>query len=518
MPKPLQESDLAKLILLAALLFGGWLRFYPVLQAGFPINDGGMFYQMTLDLLSANWRLPEYTTYNHLNIPFAYPPLAFYLTGLLHTLSGISLMELIRWIPAFFSILTLGAFHLLARELLQNTSSAAWATLFFAFIPRAYEWSIMGGGLTRSPGFFFYLLVIFFTVRFLRDKQRRHLVGATVLGTLLLLTHPERSLHAAGTIILLWLFWGRTWKKTVSLFLAGMGVLLLSSPWWGTVLARHGLAPFLFVGEVTNTRWSFWLEILQTRLTDETFPVVALLALIGLGQGIFQRRYFLPAWLAFSYLLEPRSAYHIVSVQAALLAGQGLIWFVYTQLARISKQKNIRNEFLLILRAWPGRIFGILLLCLLALNGAISSQSLRRNTLSQEHLDAMRWIAENTPADSKFLVISWREHPMLSPEIEWFPALSGRSSQATLQGREWLPGKENYQFLYKAAHELNQCDKISISCIESWSSKNEIQFEYIYLSLREKKQTQRTYSLLRANNFQLIYQSSGVQVFQISQK
>jgi hypothetical protein len=38
MPKPLQESDLAKLVILAALLFGGWLRFYPVLQAGFLLN------------------------------------------------------------------------------------------------------------------------------------------------------------------------------------------------------------------------------------------------------------------------------------------------------------------------------------------------------------------------------------------------------------------------------------------------------------------------------------------------
>lgn len=510
MPKPPQESNIAKLTLFAALLFGGWLRFFPVLQAGFPINDGGLFYQMTSDLLNANWHLPEYTTYNHLNIPFAYPPLAFYLTGLLHTISRISLIDLIRWIPAFFSILTLGAFHLLARELLENSSAAVWATLFFAFIPRAYEWSIMGGGLTRSPGFFFYLLVIFFAVRFLRHEQRRHLVGATILGTLLLLTHPERSLHAAGTIILLWLFWGRTWKKTVSFFLAGIGVLLLSLPWWGTVLARHGLAPFLFVGEVTNTRWNFWLEILQTRLTDETFPVVALLALIGFWQQIFQRRYFLPAWLAFSYLLEPRSAYHIVSVQAALLAGQGLSGFVYAQLARLSKQKNIKNEFLLILRTWPGRIFGILLLCLLALNGTISGQSLRRNTLSQNHLEAMRWVAENTPTDSKFLVISWREHPMLSPEIEWFPALTGRTSQATLQGREWLPGKENYQFLYKAAHELDNCYTQNAVCLETWIKTHGMNVDYLYLSLADEEKENPLAFSLHASGYEFIFKSDRI--------
>ena len=43
----LSQDDLGILFFIAALIFGSWFRIYPAFQAGFPINDGGLFLIMT---------------------------------------------------------------------------------------------------------------------------------------------------------------------------------------------------------------------------------------------------------------------------------------------------------------------------------------------------------------------------------------------------------------------------------------------------------------------------------------
>ena len=87
--KPIQRSELATLILAAAILLGGYVRLNPSSLAGFAINDGGMFAVMVDDLRANGYALPAFTTYNHLDIPFAYPPLGFYLGALAADLSAL---------------------------------------------------------------------------------------------------------------------------------------------------------------------------------------------------------------------------------------------------------------------------------------------------------------------------------------------------------------------------------------------------------------------------------------------
>ena len=98
-------------------LIGLAIRLAAPLQAAFPLNDGGLFYAMIVDLQEARYALPMYATYNSAAIPFAYPPLAFYLTGLLADLLHISTLDIVRILPAIVSGLTIPAFYLLAREI-----------------------------------------------------------------------------------------------------------------------------------------------------------------------------------------------------------------------------------------------------------------------------------------------------------------------------------------------------------------------------------------------------------------
>src|SRR5512138_2486325 len=114
--KQIHRNEWADLLLIFAIALGTFMRFNPTLLAGFAINDGGMFAVMIDDLKANHYLLPTFTTYNHLNIPFAYPPLGFYLGAFATDIFGVSTVDVLRWLPAFFASLSIPAFYLLATR------------------------------------------------------------------------------------------------------------------------------------------------------------------------------------------------------------------------------------------------------------------------------------------------------------------------------------------------------------------------------------------------------------------
>ena len=104
-------------ILGLAIFLGGILRIFPGVMAGFPINDGGMFYVMINDLRLNHYLLPDFTTYNISSIPFAYPPIGFYLAAALQGV-GISELESLRWLPVLFNSISIFAIYLAGCVLL----------------------------------------------------------------------------------------------------------------------------------------------------------------------------------------------------------------------------------------------------------------------------------------------------------------------------------------------------------------------------------------------------------------
>ena len=142
---------MASVVILATLI-GAFVRLFYVLQSDFPLNDGGMFYTMIGDLQAAAYRLPAFTSYNNANIPYAYPSLPFYLGGVLNGWLHIDLIQLLRFFPLVFSVLSIPAFYWLAKLLLKTDVQRGAAVFIFALFSPVYTWQIMGGGLTRSPG------------------------------------------------------------------------------------------------------------------------------------------------------------------------------------------------------------------------------------------------------------------------------------------------------------------------------------------------------------------------------
>ncbi len=126
----------ADLFLIFAVLLGVLVRIAPTLLARSTINDGGMFFAMIEDIQANHFLLPAFTSYNHLNIPFAYPPLSLYLGALLSA-PGIPTADIVRWLPPIVSSLSILAFYWMASRMLGSRPTAALATVAYALMPRS---------------------------------------------------------------------------------------------------------------------------------------------------------------------------------------------------------------------------------------------------------------------------------------------------------------------------------------------------------------------------------------------
>jgi hypothetical protein len=516
--KKIRRGEWADLILMLAILLGAFIRFNPTLLAGFPINDGGMFAVMVDDLKASRYLLPAFTTYNHLNIPYAYPPLGFYLGRIAADLFGLSAVQVLRWLPAFFASLSIPAFYLLALRLLKNKYYAAVSTLFFAFMPRALSWFVMGGGLTRSPGQFFMLLTLAAVVRLYKENRRLDVFLAGLFGGLAVLSHPEAAVHTFVSAIFLWLMLSRKRLALIHSIAVGIIVLIVTAPWWATVIHYHGMGPLLN-GAQTGQKALAVFHLLFFVFTEETYAtVIAVLGLIGIGQRLARRDYLLPLWMAIPFFVEGRSAAGPAAIPLAMLAAIGLIDVVFAALLRSAGTDTDQPEQVSTIER---NVFIYLLLYLLFSTYQFGSR-LSNATLYPPDQEAMTWLRENTPEDARFLVLTGTTSVSCDSVLEWFPAMTGRQSIYTVQGTEWTEG-QNFNSYVVSTYPVQKCLASSdISCLDTAIDRS--QYDYVYISklLRVNNCTpldvQRTFPLFvesvhSAQGLNIIYEANDVVVF-----
>jgi len=474
----MRRNQEAQIILLWAILFGGFVRLYPVWQAGFAINDGGLFYKMILDLLENNFRLPAFSSFNGGVIPFAYPPIPIYFSALLVWLFHFDALQLVRWLPPLIATLSLIPFYYLARELLRDPVKAAFATFAYAMLPESFAWLIMGGGLTRSTGRFLGLLTLFLVYRLFTTHQRKFILPAALSAVFLTLSHPEATVHTLGMVLIFWLFFGRNRSSALhSLAVAGL-VILFTAPWWGTVAQLHGWQIFRAAAQ---TGWQNFFGI-TFLLGDFTFELglslLGILALVGLLAHLMRRQFFLPLLLLTPVLLEPRSAPTVVTIPVALLAADALVEVVFPAFARLMKRETESAPLPLSDSIRPLTAFFLLY----PLLGAFSiAMILSANALQPAEQAAIRWTMENTPQNARFVLVTPTITDMDTPIQEWFPTLSGRVSQNVVQGYEWF-GKDVFSQRRDNFAQLTACAYRNVDCVTRWQETTGLDFDYLYIT------------------------------------
>jgi hypothetical protein len=474
------------LFLILIIILGGWLRFAPTLLSGEVINDGGMFYSMTQAVRKNGYALPYTITYNDLDVPFAYPPGPFYLAALLADVFRSDLIEWFRWLPAAFSTLSILAFYLLARTLLKPASTATLATAAFAFLPRAYTWFVMGGGISRGLGQLFLLLTLWGTYQAFARKRAKHLLLTCFTGALVALSHPGQLLHMVVLCACLWLY--LDWKDLSRALVIALGVLLLSAPWWLTVLLRHGISPFLSASQTGGISGLFWLPLVFPTFAEEYFlSVFTILGLLGLVIQLQRREYLLLIFLIVPFFIDPRSASSVAVVSLAMLSGIGLNDLILPGIAVLSgrgdssREEVARRDWVpLVLkhRALQGLLAYLFFVSLL---GAYAyDQPLSRTVLPEGSRAAMQWIRNNSPPQSRFLLLTGGRDPFGDPVQEWFPVYAERTSVNTLQGKEWSLGGDFLDYARELG-ALQVCLNAGPDCVTRQTTYLGIGFDYLFL-------------------------------------
>jgi hypothetical protein len=104
--------------------------------------------------------------------------------------------------------------------------------------------------------------------------------------------------------------------------------------------------------------------------------------------------------------------------------------------------------------------------------------------LAQSQRRAMDWLRENTPAASRFVVISGIDLAGIDYVSEWFPALTDRISVATPQGYEWFPDQV-FDARWEAHAGLQRCLRQGADCLEAWAEEARTTYDYVFVVKRQ---------------------------------
>jgi hypothetical protein len=498
------------------MFFGAIVRFYPLLKTDFPLVDGGMFYVMIQDLQSSQFALPAFTTYNHSNIPFAYPPLAFYITGIINNITQLSLISLLKWQPVITNLFILPLFYLFAIQILGSNNKAALSTLIFALTPNSYWWEIVGGGLTRALGALFFLLTALCVNNMYKTRRPAWILGTIIAAGLVVLSHPEWALQAVMVIFLFWIFYGRDRQGVQILIIVSVGIALLTSHWWLTVIQRHGPGIFLQASQATKSRWLFWTIPLTMGFTGEYIPVIAVLSFCGLFLHAAKKDFLLPAWALLALLIDPRGGLPASVFPFSFLAMTTLSEGIASRLAPTQNDANT-DVWIYSFNTVAGRVFWGTFIIIFLYGAFQVSATLSLQYLSTEESDAIHWVSKNTAPNDRFLIMDWQENPLLSPVREWFPALANRKSITTVQGSEWLAGEAGYKKQLDLIKDLHQCLYQDVQCLNLVNGN----YDFILLSLNNQNGGNSSIPLLlsleSSEILSLVYTTPEIKIYKVNE-
>jgi hypothetical protein len=433
--------------LLAALAAVIAIRLQLLVASDFPINDGALFYLFVQDMARVFPHLPTAVDYNGLNIPFAYPPLSFWVSAALVRL-GFDPLGVVHGLPILLNI----AWVLLFAWLLLRTGfsrlSTAFAVFVFGTTFRSYEWLVMGGGLSRGFGSVFFVLTLgaLLPPGLWRGTQwawRRLLVGGVLLGATIL-SHLEWGLLATFcALVALAIARRRPWPFLQGAVVLGVVSGLTVLPWVASVAQVHGLAPFRAAS--ASGQWTFNAVTQSGRVLMRSALLLLPLLIVGALLVLRTQKVFWLVLMAAATLLIPRSGETPLVLSVGVLITIGFLGLVVA-VAR-----------------WPGRFArpaaGVLCVAVLALTAVRAVDAMRRDDnfapLSQDVRGAMAWVASTHPG-ARFAIV--RESAWAyNASAEWFPVLAKGVNTTTVQGREWLPNRE-FDRAYAAVEALDESE------------------------------------------------------------
>lgn len=425
--------------------------------------------------------------------------------------------------------MTIIAFYFLGRVILKSEIQAGIATVAFAMLPAAYELTIIGGGLTRSFGFLFSILTLYFAYRLFETPRRRYLLLTALMASLLVLSHPVATIHTLLSVFVFWLFWGRNRQGFVSALGVALLTLLFTAPWWVTVIDRHRIMPFLSAMRSGVDKVVFLMPLLRLNLGNELYlDLIMIFGILGLMVTLARRQYFFAIWILAIFVVG-RDAQTAAMLPVAMAASLGFTEVVFKGIKELEKLSKDSPDFApepLNFQKWFETSRGAKLILTFFLiytffNAFAFSASISVRVTKQE-LQAIQWIKENAPPNARFLMLTFGD-PLNTPVQEWFPALTNRVNLTVVQGYEWLP---NQQFSRRLTdyNQLQPCLTENWTCVENWVTERGYEYDYVYVyrgyvGQEDVSETEPKLAgwileqLFASNDYLAIYEASQIAIF-----
>ncbi|WP_082682174.1 ArnT family glycosyltransferase [Haloferax profundi] len=480
----------------------------------YPAYGAGLYLEIAEQIRTDGYALPTTIPYYSGGIPFAYPPLQFYVVALLTDL-GVSGLTVSRILPAVVTILYLVPYYGIATRLLPTRRQAGFATLVLAVTPPVLQWHLSAGGIVRASAFLLALCGIYAGTRVFIDSDWRWVGVGTIFFALTILSHPVYTVFFGLSWLILYAAFDRSVRGLVGGAVVAVGGLVVASPWWMQVVSRHGVQ--VFTGAAgSHSGIAGGLGRLLDQFVYPFDPTVVTVFFVASFASalvlVARKKYVLPTWLFLS-------AYVLGKERFQFVAGAMMISTVFFAIAVPRLAETLRGTF--DTRQTMAATFALVLVCAFSLGGFYAGSELGSAHHGSPSLPpffddddrrAMEWAANHTDGDATFVV--------LSDAAEWFPHYTKREILVGPWGVEWV-SPESYYDQLSAFKEGSSCKNESC-LIESMTSVGASP-EYLYVpvgtytirGLEADGTRELRASLAESNRYRRVYGNRGVVIYRI---
>lgn len=448
-----KERNFLKIVLIIGLISGIIFRLAPffIVGAKFPFRYGGLFLDFAQQIKENHYALPVFIPfYTDNGIPFAYPPVPFYIEAFLIYDLFIPKFLVVNLLPPFISVLSIFLFTYFVKQLGIGKIPAIVSVLAFAMVPFSFAEAIEGGGLSESFGCFFIILLALTIVQARKTSSFRRIILIGISWALCILGSPGSAYASVPMMLVFTFLYTQTNKKILlhkvrELFFTLIIAAAISSPYWLAVIRNHGYKIFLvsFIAQHSNN-YNFIKESLSSLFTFNwaSNTLWDMLIIIGFIVLLLHRKWFLVAWFSL-FALIPRESTWLIAFPAALLVGVG----AYAGLKYINKSTQrgftlLRSNILLTL--FLGMVLSINLFIppIYMIQKYVNEH---QKGLTEDFMDMASWVNNNLPDNGDLIVIS-------TPQVlEWSPIMTRRTVLNVPYGTEFEPNKAI------VINDLNSC-------------------------------------------------------------
>ncbi|QLG60373.1 ArnT family glycosyltransferase [Halorarum salinum] len=483
----------------------------------YPAYGAGLYLQIAEQIVDNGYRLPvSVPNYTADGVPFAYPPLMFYVSAVLMDVGGVTPLALSRYLPVVVTTLYLVPYYFLSRELLDSNLEATIATTLLAVTPPTLQWHLSAGGLVRAPAFLFALAGIYVGVKLFRSGSALLLFPATILFGLTVLTHPVYTVFFVVSYLLVYAVLDRSIRGLFLGAVVGFGGIALAAPWWLRVISIHGADVFTSAAGTHSGLLGgpgrILEEFVYTLAGDPSSAMFFVLAYAGMFYVLGTGRVLLPAWLLTAGLVLGKHRFQFVagSMLAAVLLSSLVENAVRERIPAGSWRwaPRVALAVVVVASVSVGALYGAGGLAIGGADGPDQPQF-----IDGDDRRAMLWVGDHTNRSAGFVV--------LGDVAEWFPMFTDRTILVGPWGVEWTSPKQ-YATQLSLYENVSTCP--TERCVTEALGSRNLTPEYLYVpkgtyTIRGAEYEGTAglrHSLVSSDRYRLVYENEGASVFRVT--